>query len=159
MRLAVALRPSLVDASLAKEALSPQAWALFVRMSPGDRAHALCVLARLQAKAAVEPWLAEAALLHDGGKIESGLSLPYRIAIVLLGARFARWARDDPSSWRYPFHLHAQHAKRGAELCAQAGCDPRAIDLVRWHDSPPCELPDANLQDALAALQAADNQC
>ncbi len=158
-RLAVTLWPGALDEASARRVLAPQAWALFGRMSPGDRAHGLCVLARLEEHDALPPWLAEAALLHDVGKSEGRLSLPYRAAAVLLGARAARWASSDPASWRYPFYVHLNHAQRGAELCAQAGCDPRAVALVRAHESPLGEPLDPALRPMLAALQAADDQC
>lgn len=157
-RLAISLRPGTLDEEPARRRLSPQAYALYARMAPGDRAHALCVLARLEPSQPA-PWLAEAALLHDVGKVEGRLSLPYRALAVLLGARLPRWASADPASWRYPFHIQLQHAWRGAELCAQAGCDPRAVTLVRWHESPPEQLPEPALRQALADLQAADDQC
>jgi hypothetical protein len=158
VRLAVSLCPGLLNEAPARQLLSGQAWALYARMGPGDRAHALCVLARLEPQQPA-PWLAEAALLHDVGKAEGHLSLLYRALVVLLGPRLPRWASADPASWRYPFHVHLQHARRGAELCAQAGCDPRVVALVRWHDSPPARVPNPALRRALAALQAADDQC
>ncbi len=158
-RLAVALRLYPLDEEPARQRLSPQAWALFARMPRGDQAHGLCVLARLPAQEAASPWLAEAALLHDVGKMGGRLSLPYRVAIVLLGSHVSRWASADPTSWRYPFHVHLHHAGRGAELCEQAGCDPRTVALVRWHGAvPDQELAEALIQD-LEALRTADDRC
>jgi hypothetical protein len=158
-RLSVALRPGMLDDSPARARLSPQAWELFARMAPGDRAHGLCVLARLEAQGDVPAPLAEAALLHDVGKVGGRLSLPYRTAVVLLGARLAGWASADRASWRYPFYAHLEHAERGAALCAEAGCDPHTVALVRWHETSLAEIDDASLYDHLAALQAADDQC
>ena len=158
-RLRVALRPGVIDESPARQRLSAREWALFARMAPGDRAHGLCVLKRLEAQGDVAPSMAVAALLHDVGKADGRLSLPYRTAVVLLGDRLSRWASAEPSSWRYPFHAHLQHAERGAVLCAEAGCDPCVVALVRWHETALALVPDVSLCDNLAALQAADDQC
>lgn len=159
VRLVVALRPSLLDETPARAHLSPQGWELFRRMAPGDRAHGLCVLASLRERGEPPAWLAEAALLHDVGKLGSGLTLAHRAAIVLLGPLAARLGSRPGSGWRRPFYAQRKHADRGAELCAQAGCDPRCVALVRWHESPTASLPDASLREALAALQAADDRC
>ncbi len=158
-RLCVALTPGRIDESPARARLSSQVWELYSHMAPGDRVHGLCVLARLEAQGTVSLPLAKAALLHDVGKAEGRLSLPYRTAVVLLGDRLSGWASAERSSWRYPFYVHLHHAKRGAALCAEAGCDPQVVALVRWHETPLAQVPDGALHDSLAALQAADDQC
>jgi hypothetical protein len=155
------LHPAGIDDSAARAVLAGERWRLFGACGAADRQHMLCVLRALQSRGPVSPALADAALLHDAGKAGAGLNLAYRTLVVLLraGGRLERWAVDDPRSWRYPLHLQALHAGRGAALCEAAGCDPHAVALVRWHETPPDAVPDAALRDDLRRLQEADEAC
>ena len=163
-RVRVALRPSVVDDEAARGALSARGWALFRRMSPGDRFHALCVWRALQSEGPLPKEVATAALLHDVGKAGQGLTLPYRTAIVLLRAVQPSWlerlgARQAPR-WRRPFWAHLRHAEIGAGLCGEAHCGALTIALVRWHDAAPDVAPeDAMLRHWLLRLQRADDAC
>jgi hypothetical protein len=87
------------------------------------------------------------------------------VTVVLVKAfdpsRMARW-RDmetpDPNGWRYPFWAHIHHAEHSAQLAAEAGCDPLAVTLIRYH----AEVPAPNTLDPLARsllleVQAADD--
>lgn len=160
-RLAADLGLRSPDLALAQRFLSPRAWDLFVRLSPGDQAHALCVLRRLMAMGEVSPWLAEAALLHDVGKTCAHLTLAHRTARVLLkrAPGFSRWAGAGDEGWRRSFYVQEHHARLGAAMCEAAGCDPRTVALVRWHEAPPDALPEPDLREALVRLQAADDAC
>lgn len=127
------------DDAPAREHLPPAAYALFRRMAPYDRAHALRVFHRLQAQGAAGPALLQAGLLHDVGKSAGPERIPllYRGPIVL-ARRFPRlWAwlawerpRGDP---RRPFFLYAVHAVRGAEIARAAGCVPEVVALIAAH--------------------------
>jgi hypothetical protein len=127
--------------------------ALFARMPPNDRRHALAVLRTLQQAGHDHPALMQAALLHDVAK-SLGQPLPHRVLIVLLRAfwpgALRRLAGD--SWWRRPFAVHALHPAIGAEWAAAAGCEPLAVDLIARHDMP--AGPEEKL---LAALQWADD--
>lgn len=161
IRLRAGLWPGSIDRRPARAVLHDRAWELFLRASAGDQAHSLCVLHTLERSGPVAVSLASAALLHDIGKVGAGLSLAYRTAIVLLRAsgRLDRWAADQPGSWRYPIYLQLQHARRGAFLCEEAGCDARTVALVRWHETPLAEIPDQTIRADLERLQAADDRC
>ncbi|MGQ9493346.1 MAG: hypothetical protein ACUVR2_06240 [Anaerolineae bacterium] len=134
---------------------------LFQQMSPAEQRHALAVLHTLQRAGHHEAALAQAALLHDVGKVGGRIKLWHRVTTVLLQAihpaLLHRLAVDDPRSWRYPFYAQLHHAQRGAELVAQAGVHPLVVALIRWHHTRPCESElDSEGQALLAALRAAD---
>lgn len=152
-----------VDLAAARRVLPPELYKLFEAMPRGDQLHALCVLARLSQQGAVSSDLAQAALLHDVGKTGGRLGLPYRVAIVLLGAISPMWleglACSDVDSWRFPFFVHRHHAALGAERCAQAGCSKQVAALVRLHEADGDETIDSSLRAALAALRGADDAC
>jgi len=163
-RVCVALRPSLVDDEAARGVLSTRDWSLFHRMPPGDRFHALCVWRALQREGALPPEVAAAALLHDVGKADQGLTLPYRTAIVLLRALRPAWLERLGASktprCRRPFWAHLHHAEVGAGRCDEAHCEPLTIALVRWHDTALDTVPDdPALRYWLPQLQRADDAC
>ena len=101
--------------------------ALWRRMSGPDRRHAVGV-AR-----AVPERLAAAALLHDVGKVESGLGTLARVPATLVGlvAR-ERVAAGDGRVARY-----LRHDAIGAELLAAAGADQLTVTWAREHHLPP----------------------
>ena len=156
----VVARESTVDLEPARRVLSGPALALFRRMPAGDQRHALEVLARLGAHGRVPDDLAEAALLHDTGKALAGRSPLWRALVVLSGRRgrgaLTRLASPRPTSWRYPLYVALHHAALGAELCAEVGCPPTVVRLVRYHDAEAFdEAPE--LAESLMALRAADD--
>ena len=143
---------------------------LFRTMPATEQRHALAVLRTLERKGYLQPSLAQAALLHDVGKVvtpltrgEQGRSIAiwYRVAAVLLKAADAtlleRVALNEPGSWRFPFHVLVHHAERSAERAAVAGTDPLAVALIRWHHTSPQDSGlDSHDQPLLAALRSAD---
>ncbi len=80
---------SATDEAWVRTVLSPAQLALWSRMSRPDRRHAAGVARRVQADLgpvrSSDPVLA-AALLHDVGKVESGLGTFRRVAATLVGA-------------------------------------------------------------------------
>ena len=74
-----------------------------------------------------------AALLHDIGKLDSGLGTAARVVATVVGPRTKRFGR---------YH---DHERIGAEMLAAAGSSPVTVDLVRGNGR------------AASALAAADN--
>jgi len=152
--------------------LSSAQIALFQSMPASEQRHALDVLRTLQKEGHCDAILAQAALLHDTGKvlpsvgqgkIRERVHLWHRVAKVLLQAihpaLLRRLAVDEPNSWHYPFFILLHHDARGAELAATAGTDPLAVALIRWHHTAPEESDlDSRGRALLAALRSADEQ-
>ena len=93
--------------------------ALWSRMSDADRRHAVGVAQSVPIELAV------AALLHDVGKIESGLGTFARVGATLVGA-----VRRD---WRGRLGAYLRHDAIGAELLSHAGSDPLTVAWAREH--------------------------
>jgi len=153
------------DEPVTVDALLPAAARrLFACQPAADRAHALAVLRALWTEEAHRDLLA-AALLHDVGKADAGLSALHRAAIVLLDrwsprllARLSREEGWGASGWRRPFVGHAGHAALGAERARAAGCSPLTVALIARHHerlTAVCSEEDR----LLAVLQQADRTC
>ena len=122
------------EAALVRRVLPVPAVALFDAMPVADRRHGLDVAEKLLRSGTDDADLLAAALLHDAAKGHR-MRLWHRVAGVLLEA-FApsllrRLARDDPRSWRHPFHLYLHHEALSADLAVEAGCSPRAGAFIR----------------------------
>lgn len=153
------IRP--VDDTVAEAFLTPDEFALFMRMGRSDRQHHLRVFSRLQAQGHTHPALLTAALLHDVGKTRSTFTIPHRIAAVLVKkfapAYFEQWSQGEPASWRTAFVVSAQHPVWSAEMMEAVRSDPLSIWLVRHHQDKiyPHNETAARL---LEQLQAADDK-
>jgi hypothetical protein len=140
--------------------LLPGELTLWRRMSGADRRHAVGVAERVEralGNEATRPVLA-AALLHDVGKVESGLGTYGRV-VATLSAKAA--GRDMASTWRKQrgyarkVGLYLQHDQIGADLLELAGSDPLTVTWAREHHLPESEW---TLAPHLAgALKAADD--
>jgi len=119
--------------------LLPAEVTLWEQMGNADRRHAIAVARRFTAArvGASRPEVA-GVLLHDVGKIESGLGPAHRVLATVVGPRRSRG--------RYA--RYHEHEAIGADLCAAAGSDTLTVALVRG-DGAPAEL--------LAALHEADD--
>jgi hypothetical protein len=141
------------EEAVARRILPDRAFALYRAMPVADRRHALDVVDRLLAAGHDDADLLAAALLHDTAKGDR-MRLWHRASGVLLDALapalLRRLERDDPRSWRHPYHLYLHHASLSADLAVSAGCGPRveAFIIGRVDDA------DAHL---LAALKRADD--
>jgi len=132
--------------------LLPAEAELWGRMGRADRRHAVGVARRAEAAlgdGATRPVMA-AALLHDVGKVESGLGTYGRV-MATLSATVA--GRDMAGAWSQTrgmtrrIGLYLRHEEIGADLLRLAGSDPLTIDLVaRW--SAPTEALGESLKAA-----------
>jgi len=127
--------PPPADEAWARDTLLAGERPLWDRMSGPDRRHAVAVARRTEAALgprATRPVVA-AALLHDVGKVESGLGTFARVAATLVVAVVGRTrvARRPGRLGRY-----ARHDALGAELLAAAGSDPLTRAWTREHHLP-----------------------
>jgi hypothetical protein len=77
-----------------------------------------------------------AALLHDVGKVESGLGTAGRVLATLVGRRRAhRWAGRPGPTGRIERYL--RHDEIGAEALTRAGSDPVTVAWAREHHLAP----------------------
>ncbi len=118
--------------------------ALWRRMNNPDRRHAIEVAHKVVAElgaTATRPVVA-AALLHDVGKVESGLRTPGRVvATVLWAIAPSPWL----DSWAKGSHLQRRmaqyrlHPAIGEQLLADAGADPLTSSWAADHHRPAAE--------------------
>jgi len=103
----------------ARSQLLPGELALWDRMSALDRRHSVSVARRFEAAwpGATRAEIA-GALLHDVGKIDSGLGTFGRVVASVVGGRTPR------------FRSYQDHERIGAEMAAAAGSDPATVDLI-----------------------------
>jgi predicted HD phosphohydrolase len=111
--------PSVADERWAEQWLSPGEVELWQAMPNPDRRHAVEVSRRFCAR---RPGATRAemagALLHDVGKVESGLGTVARVAATVVGPRTAR------------FRTYHDHEAIGAQLAEAAGSDPVTVALI-----------------------------
>ena len=141
--------PSAAAEAWVGEQLIPGERSLWRQMSGPDRRHAVGVARRVSAtldERATRTVIA-AALLHDVGKIESGLGTLGRV-VATVGRRFARIPLSR-SMRRY-----LRHPSIGGSLLGRAGSDPLTVAWAIEHHLPHerWTLP----PDLAAALKAAD---
>lgn len=143
-----------------KSRLLPGEHELWCRMSGADRRHAVGVAERVEralGHEATRPVLA-AALLHDVGKIESGLGTYGRVVATLsakvAGAGMAdTWRKQRGFARRVGLYLH--HDQLGGDLLELAGSDPLTVAWTREHHRPEAEW--TVDRDLGATLKAADD--
>ena len=134
--------PKPSEEAWARAQLLPAEGALWARMRNPDRRHAVGVareVERALGAEATRPVLA-AALLHDVGKIESGLRTYGRVVATLCGMMIGReqakmWTRGRGFTRRVGLYL--LHPDLGGELLGMAGSDPLTQAWTREHHRPP----------------------
>jgi hypothetical protein len=133
--------PSADDAAWARSNLSPGEEAVWDRMSAQDRRHAAGVARRTVAalgdRATRE--VVAAALLHDCGKVESGLGTMARVGATVAAAAAGRqkaetWSGRRGLAGRVGAYL--RHPQLGADLLAAAGSDPLTVAWAAEHHLP-----------------------
>ena len=131
---------------------------LWRSMSGADRRHAVAVARRVdRALGSPERPVLAAALLHDVGKVRSGLGTPGRVVATVVGAvaadRTARWANSNGFRGRIGRYL--RHPQEGAALLETAGSDPFTVAWATEHHRDPGRWTVDNR--LAAALRAADD--
>ncbi len=125
---------------------------LWDRLSGPDRRHAVAVARRVDVML-VDPGrpVLAAALLHDVGKVDSGLGTLARVVATVVGMVGGRRART--ASGRIGRYL--RHPDIGAGLLAEAGSDTLTMAWAGEHHRPPQNW---TVDPAIAgALHAADD--
>jgi hypothetical protein len=152
--------PSALDREWAEGQLLASEVALWSRMPAPDRRHSVGVAREVERSLGVEatrPVLA-AALLHDVGKVESGLRTYGRV-VATLSAKVAghdmahRWVKQRGYARRVGLYL--LHPDLGGDLLELAGSHPLTVAWARQHHLPPEEW--TLDPDVAAALKAADD--
>ncbi len=163
---ALTARPNPGDLDAARSILSPAQMTLFSRMQPGEQAHSLDVMRKIQTAGhpmfgAAPVELLAAALLHDVGKTRYPITLWERAAIVLgeklFPNRFEIWGRSSPRGWRRPFVVACQHPEWGAQMAVEAGSALLVVTLIRRHQSYSVNSNDSLEDQMLFVLQQADD--
>jgi hypothetical protein len=149
-RLRWSLRPPAVsgdDLAWVAAQLREAEFALWTRQSSADQAHSLGVARRC---AGGDPWLVQAALLHDVGKAEASLGVAGRVlATALALVRVRRFPGRLGAYLRYP--------DLGADRLAAAGADPRVVAWAREHHWRPADWTGTVPPADAARLAAADH--
>ena len=144
----------------ARAQLLPGEVELWKRMRGADRRHAVSVareVERALGNEATPPVLA-ATLLHDVGKVDSGLGIYGRVIATLCGMIVGRemakeWTRGRGFTRRVGLYL--LHPDLGGDQLALAGSDPLTVAWTREHHRPRDEWTiDTH---AAEVLKAADN--
>jgi hypothetical protein len=105
---------------------------LWRRFDPPDRRHAIAVARRFASKATWTRDEMAGALLHDIGKLDSGLGTAARVVATVVGPRTERFRR---------YHDHEQI---GADMLIAAGSSSVTIELVRGRGRAAAALADAD---------------
>ena len=141
-------RPSAQDESWARSFLLPGESALWSRLSNPDKRHSITVAREVDRRIgddATRPVLA-AALMHDVGKLVSGLGTFARVGAAVVGAVAGR---DRPQG-RIGDYL--RHDERGARMLEIAGSDRLTITWAAEHHLPPDRWSlDGKIADTLKA--------
>jgi hypothetical protein len=152
--------PSAADQTWVDSVLLPGEQGLWRRMSGPDRRHAAGVARQVEralGHEATRPVLA-AALLHDVGKVESGLRTYGRViatvSAAVAGHEMAHtWRRQKGFARKVGLYL--LHPQLGGDLLEMAGSDSLTVAWAREHHLPP---EDWTISRPLAdALKAADD--
>ncbi len=154
--------PPATDENWVQSQLLPGEWSLWTQMSGADRRHAVGVARRTITElggdgpdGVVPRSVVAAALLHDVGKIESGLGTWSRAGVTFAGMAVGRekllgWSEESDASWRRRVGRYLSHDQVGADLLLEAGSEPLTVAWAREHHQPPEDWSiDAQLGEAL----------
>ena len=124
--------PAVADTAWAEGQLLESEVALWRRMSVADRRHAIMVARRFEASGLRSRDEMAGALLHDVGKLDSGLGTFARVVATIVGPRTNRFRR---------YHDHEQI---GSEMLTAAGSSTITIELVNGRGTSASALREAD---------------
>ncbi|MFN0090154.1 MAG: hypothetical protein ACKVWR_07800 [Acidimicrobiales bacterium] len=119
--------PAPRDEAWARDRLREAELALWVRLGPADRRHAIAVARAVDGPDA-PAWVAPAALLHDVGKLDAGLGV--------LGRTLAAMAERAGRRPGGRIGRHLGYPAAGAALLAEAGALPEVQAWAAEHHLP-----------------------
>jgi len=152
--------PSAEGEAWVQARLLPGEYELWRRMSGPDRRHAIAVAHRVEralGHEATRPVIA-AAMLHDVGKVASGLGTFARVGATIVGLGGGLGQARDMQRRRgltRRVGLYLRHDEIGADMLAVAGSDPLTVAWTREHHRPASEW--TVDRHAAEALKAADD--
>lgn len=158
-------RPRADDVMWVAGVLTEGELATWRRLPRHDRRHSIRVARDVEAalagtEYAGDPRWIEAALLHDVGKLDSGLGVLGRVGATLAGAAAGHDLAEAWSAKRgvtRKVGLYLRHPELGADRIRMDGGSPQAAAWAACHQDPDrwsgCGLPPA----VVAALAAADD--
>jgi hypothetical protein len=138
--------PAPADEAWAEAHLLPAEIGVWRRMANPDRRHAVAVARRVASEFGTDRAVLAGALLHDCGKVASGLGTFARVGATVV---IAVMGRDRVEHGDDRIARYARHEPIGAEVLRRAGSDPVTVALVGGAADAPAA--------ALAALRAADD--
>jgi hypothetical protein len=156
--------PSEEDRAWVESVLEPAELALWARQPGHDQRHSAGVARKVEAALAGGPHAGDSrwpacALLHDIGKLASGLGVPHRVLATLVGratgGAVADW--EEHRGLRRRIALYLRHPELGADLICMAG---GRAEVAHWagahHDRARLD-PTLMPAPVVAALVEADN--
>lgn len=156
---AMRVQQSVADDLRYRQLIGERAWAIARHLTPYDRQHHVQVYDWLLAHGAgreQDADLLHAALLHDIGKVASGVRITVVHRVVHVLARrvgLTTWALHHALGLRSGLLVLQTHAARGASLAATLGASATTVGLIaRHHDTI-----GVTADPALQALQDADH--
>lgn len=142
------------DYELLDEYLNQSEKRLFWELPCHERHHALDTAEFIRCNAADRPdkeALIKAALLHDIGKVGSGMGIFKKSTLVLIDKFLPELSRMLSTRINM-FNIYYNHPEIGAEMLEGIGEDKYVVELVRYHHSSK-----AADTDGMEILKKADN--
>ena len=156
--------PSPEDRTWVESVLAPEELALWIRQPGHDQRHSAEVARRVEAALAGGPhagdprWPA-CALLHDIGKLASGLGIPGRVLATVVGratgGAVADW--EEHQGLRRRIALYLRHPEFGADMIRMAGGRSEVVHWAGAHHDRDRLDPTVVPAPVVDALVAADN--
>lgn len=123
-----------IDISIAEEYLTPQELRLFLKLPGFEKRHAIDTAVTLMGfdTGSKRDILIEAALLHDIGKLESGVGLIKKSILVLMNKFFPGFSRRLARGVNM-FNVYYNHNVIGARILKSIDTGSKVIELVEHH--------------------------
>ena len=139
--------PSADGQRWAESLLLPEERAIWGALSGPDRRHSVDVARRVQVDLGPQATrsVLAAALLHDCGKLQSGLRTPGRVVATILGATLVRTSEDvsrwssSTLSWKRSVGRYRNHPEGGGQMLIEAGSDSLTVAWACEHHLPPSQ--------------------